>query len=215
MKKHLAVILSVLLALGTASPVSAAKLKKNQVENIAAREEQAAMDAVSGPAAGENGDKPSEVTGNNAPGEAVLQAEAPTGEEPEQAEAPTGAEQETEAPSETAQETEAPAETAQETEAPAGTGQETEPQQSREERRERISGPSLPPATPIRTAAGAPTVQCPERSIQSPQTGMSFRPGPGSASVTAISFTLWRTPGCTETGSMSIIPPTARPGAMA
>ena len=128
MKKHLAVILSVLLALGTASPVSAAKLKKNQVENIAAREEQAAMDAVSGPAAGENGDKPSEVTGNNAPGEAVLQAEAPTGEEPEQAEAPTGAEQETEAPSETAQETEAPAETAQETEAPAGTGQETEPQ---------------------------------------------------------------------------------------
>ena len=118
MKKHLAVILSVLLALGTASPVSAAKLKKNQVENIAAREEQAAMDAVSGPAAGENGDKPSEVTGNNAPGEAVLQAEAPTGEEPEQAEAPTGAEQETEAL----------AETAQETEAPAGTGQETEPQ---------------------------------------------------------------------------------------
>ena len=63
MKKHLAVILSVLLALGTASPVSAAKLKKNQVENIAAREEQAAMDAVSGPAAGEAGDKPSEVTG--------------------------------------------------------------------------------------------------------------------------------------------------------
>ena len=107
MKKHLAVILSVLLALGTASPVSAAKLKKNQVENIAAREEQAAMDAVSGPAAGENGDKPSEVTGNNAPGEAVLQAEAPTGAE---------------------QETEALAETAQETEAPAGTGQETEPQ---------------------------------------------------------------------------------------
>ena len=118
MKRHLAVILSIILALGTATPVSAAKLKKNHVENIAAREEQAAMDAVSGPAAGENGDKPSEVTGNNAPGEAVLQAEAPTGEEPEQAEAPTGAEQETEAL----------AETAQETEAPAGTGQETEPQ---------------------------------------------------------------------------------------
>lgn len=116
MKKHLAVILSILLALGTASPVSAAKLKKNQVENIAAREEQAAMDAVSGPAAGENRDKPSEVTGNNAPDEAVRQAEAPTGEEQEQTEAPTGAEQETEAPAETAQETEAPAETAQETE---------------------------------------------------------------------------------------------------
>ena len=117
MKKHLAVILSVLLALGTASPVSAAKLKKNQVENIAAREEQAAMDAVSGPAAGEAGDKPSEVTGKNAPGEAIQQAEAPTGEEQEQDEAPTGAEQETEAP----------AEAVQETEAAAGTG-ETEPQ---------------------------------------------------------------------------------------
>ena len=117
MKKHLAVILSVLLALGTASPVSAAKLKKNQVENIAAREEQAAMDAVSGPAAGEAGDRPSEVTGKNAPGEAVQQAEAPTGEEQEQDEAPTGAEQETEAP----------AEAVQETEAAAGTG-ETEPQ---------------------------------------------------------------------------------------
>ena len=204
MKKHLAVILSILLALGTASPVSAAKLKKNQVENIAAREEQAAMDAVSGPAAGENRDKPSEVTGNNAPGEAVHQAEAPAGEEQEPDEAPTGAEQETEAS----------AESAQETEAPAGTGQETEPQapkhplkpcrrpklqpelgkqsprQSREERRERISGPSLPPATPIRTAARAPTARCPGRSTQSPQTGMSFRPGPGSASATAISFTL-------------------------
>ena len=119
MKKHLAVILSILLALGTASPVSAAKLKKNQVENIAAREEQAAMDAVSGPAAGETGDKPSEVTGNNAPGEAVHQAEAPAGEEQEPDEAPTGAEQETEAS----------AESAQETEAPAGTGQETEPQE--------------------------------------------------------------------------------------
>ena len=118
MKKHLAVILSILLALGTASPVSAAKLKKNQVENIAAREEQAAMDAVSGPAAGEAGDKPSEVTGKNAPGEAIQQAEAPTGEEQEQDEAPTGAEQETEAP----------AEAVQETEAAAGTGQETEPQ---------------------------------------------------------------------------------------
>ena len=117
MKKHLAVILSVLLALGTASPVSAAKLKKNQVENIAAREEQAAMDAVSGPAAGEAGDKPSEVTGKNAPGEAIQQAEAPTGEEQEQDEAPTGAELETEAP----------AEAVQETEAAAGTG-ETEPQ---------------------------------------------------------------------------------------
>ena len=117
MKKHLAVILSILLALGTASPVSAAKLKKNQVENIAAREEQAAMDAVSGPAAGEAGDKPSEVTGKNAPGEAIQQAEAPTGEEQEQDEAPTGAEQETEAP----------AEAVQETEAAAGTG-ETEPQ---------------------------------------------------------------------------------------
>ena len=118
MKKHLAVILSILLALGTASPVSAAKLTKNQVENIAAREEQAAMDAVSGPAAGEAGDKPSEVTGKNAPGEAIQQAEAPTGEEQEQDEAPTGAEQETEAP----------AEAVQETEAAAGTGQETEPQ---------------------------------------------------------------------------------------
>ena len=129
MKKHLAVILSIILALGTASPVSAAKLKKNNVENIAAREEQAAMDAVSGPAAGEvveqqaneeqtAGGKPSEVTGKNAPGEEVRQAEAPTGDEQEQNEAPSGTEQETEAP----------AETAQETEASAGAGQETEAQ---------------------------------------------------------------------------------------
>ena len=119
MKKHLAVILSILLALGTAAPVSAAQLKKNHVENIAAREEQAAMDAVSGPAAGEAGDKPSEMTGKNAPGEAVQQAEAPSGEEQEQNEAPSGAGQETEVPVETAQETEASAETGQETEAQA------------------------------------------------------------------------------------------------
>lgn len=116
MKKHLAVILSILLALGAATPVSAAKLKKNHVENIEAREEQAAMDAVSGPAAGEAGDKPSEVTGKNAPGEAVYQAEAPAGEEQEQGEAPSGTDKETEAPAETAQETEASSESVQETE---------------------------------------------------------------------------------------------------
>lgn len=131
MKKHLAVILSIILALGNAAPVSAAKLKKNHVENIEAREEQAAMDAVSGPAEGEAGEaegqqageeqpaaageKPSEVTGKNAPGEAVRQAEAPAGDEQEQDEAPSGADKETEA----VQETEAPAETGQETEAQA------------------------------------------------------------------------------------------------
>ena len=119
MKRHLAVILSIILALGTATPVSAAKLKKNHVENIAAREEQAAMDAVSGPTAEEAGDKPSEVTGKNAPGETVQEAQAPSGDGQEQNEAPTAAEQEAEASAETAPETEAAADAGQEAESQA------------------------------------------------------------------------------------------------
>ena len=53
MKKRLAVILSLFLALEAASPAFAAELTKNNVDNIAAREEQAAIDYVTGPAAGE------------------------------------------------------------------------------------------------------------------------------------------------------------------
>ena len=141
MRRHFTVILSILLALSAASPASAAKLKKNNVENIAAREEQEARDAVSGPAAGEAsgeelqaeaGGKPGEVTGNSAPEMAVQKTEAPAGEE-------QGAEP--------AEETEQSEETA------------------------------------------------------------------GSALVTATSSTLWRTRAYTETGWMSIIPPTAKRGA--
>ena len=91
MRRHFTVILSIILALSAASPASAARLKKNNVENIAAREEQEAMDAVSGPATGESageeelqaeaGDKPGEVTGKSAPEKAEQMAEAPAGEE--------------------------------------------------------------------------------------------------------------------------------------
>ena len=90
MRRHFTVILSILLALSAASPASAARLKKNNGENIAAREEQEAKDAVSGPAAGEaSGEelqaeadgKPGEVTGNSAPEMAAQKAEAPAGEE--------------------------------------------------------------------------------------------------------------------------------------
>ena len=204
MKKHLAVILSVLLALGTASPVSAAKLKKNQVENIAAREEQAAMDAVSGPAAGEAGDKPSEVTGKMPPVKRSSRRKRPPARSRNRMKRPPAQNRKPKHPLKPCRRPKLQPEPGKQS-----------PRQSREERRERISGPSLPPATPIRTAARAPTARCPGRSTQSPQTGMSFRPGPGSASATAISFTLWRTPGCTETGWMSIILPTARPGATA
>ena len=125
MRRHFTVILSILLALSAASPASAARLKKNNVENIAAREEQEAMDAVSGPAAGEAsgeelqaeaGGKPGEVTGNSAPEMAAQKAEAPAGEE-----------QGTEPAEETKQSEETAAEAEQETEAPAAEAeQETE-----------------------------------------------------------------------------------------
>ena len=117
MRRHFTVILSILLALSAASPASAARLKKNNVENIAAREEQEAMDAVSGPAAGEAsgdelqaeaGGKPGEVTGNSAPEKSAQMAEAPEGEE-----------QGTEAAEETKQSEEPAAEAEQATEAPA------------------------------------------------------------------------------------------------
>ena len=118
MRRHFTVILSILLALAAASPASAARLKKNNVENIAAREEQEAMDAVSGPAAGEAageealqaeaGGRPGEVTGNSAPEKSAQMAEAPEGEE-----------QGTEAAEETKQSEEPAAEAEQETEAPA------------------------------------------------------------------------------------------------
>ena len=125
MRRHFTVILSILLALSAASPASAARLKKNNVENIAAREEQEARDAVSGPAAGEaSGEelqaeadgKPGEVTGNSAPEMAAQKAEAPAGEE-----------QGTEPAEETKQSEETAAEAEQETEAPAAEAeQETE-----------------------------------------------------------------------------------------
>ena len=129
MRRHFTVILSILLALSAASPASAARLKKNNVENIAAREEQEAMDAVSGPATGEAageealqaeaGGRPGEVTGNSAPEKSAQMAEAPEGEE-QGTESAEETEQSEEAAAEAEQETEAPAaEAEQETEAPA------------------------------------------------------------------------------------------------
>lgn len=79
MKRRLALVLSILLAVSAAPSVYAAEGKKNNVENIAAREAQEALDKVTGPAvdvsapagdaaASDSADgKPAEVSGTSAP----------------------------------------------------------------------------------------------------------------------------------------------------
>ena len=79
MKRRLALVLSILLVVSAAPTVYAAQGKKNNVENIAAREAQEALDTVTGPAMGSSASageaagsdsaegKPAEVSGTSAP----------------------------------------------------------------------------------------------------------------------------------------------------